>query len=154
MLADLDLAENRMPGDVDLVPLALEAAQGSLGHFAQIAERRRPGHQGMDLLLGGRSGWHRGQDEFQLLDEDTFGLQELVVIVLAEFLGSREVDEAVELFPAFNVIFYLLDELVQFFAGHRRVRNWFQVVGSIGVWGERNMIAPPLKSRAVSFKLA
>jgi hypothetical protein len=37
---------------------------------------------------------------------------------VAEFLGASEIDEAVELFPAFQIVLHLVNELVQFFVLH------------------------------------
>ena len=58
----------------------------------------------------------------EFLHDDALDLEEMVFVRRAEFFGARDVDEMVELFPAFDVGLDLGDELVEFFGGHRRFR--------------------------------
>jgi len=51
-LADLELAQNRVPADINLMPLVFEVAQGALAHFAEVPQGRSISDQGMNLFLG------------------------------------------------------------------------------------------------------
>ena len=59
---------------------------------------------------------------------------------------TREIDEAVELLPAFDVVIHLLDELIQFFAGHRRMGTGFRWWGP-SESGARGIQSPHLSGR-------
>src|SRR5208282_259760 len=120
LLLDLELAKNRVPGNIDLVPLRLNAAQRALTHLAQKTERRRTADQPVNLITRRRSGLNMREDQFDFLHDDAFDLEEMAFICRPEFFGAGDVDEVVELFPAFDVGLDLGDQLVDFFKSHRR----------------------------------
>src|SRR5579863_7487613 len=150
-LFHLELAQDRVPPDVDLVPLRFQAAHGSLAHLAQVAQRGRVADQRVDLLARRRLHLHRGVDQLQLLHDDALDLEKMVVIRRAELLGARQADELVELFPALDVRLDLRDELVDVLWAHDCA--WGLWVGNKAVWGSKKMIAPPRNSRAVTRRL-
>ena len=128
----LQLAKDRMPADVKLVPLTFHVAERGVVEFAEETERGSAANEGEDFVFAGRAGLDGGEDHFHLLDDDAFDLEELAFLFLAEFLGAGEVDEMVKLFPALGVVFQLLDELVHLFGLHRR---WW-LYGLAGFAGE------------------
>ena len=67
-----------------------------------------------DLFLGWRRTFDGGEDQFQLLDEDTLHLEELGFILVGEFFQAREVDEIIELLEAFQIVLQLQNELIDF----------------------------------------
>src|SRR3954470_23205598 len=72
----------------------------------------------MDFFLRGRTHLNRGEYQFQFLDDDALHLKEMGVVLVVELFGSAHVNEAVELFPAFEIVLHLVDELVQFSVLH------------------------------------
>src|SRR5206468_11663746 len=76
----------------------------------------------MDFFLRRRADIHRGQDEFQFLDQDALDLEELNILLRTELLGAAKTDELAELFPALQIVLHLVDELVQFSVLHKRLR--------------------------------
>ena len=88
-----------------------------------------------DFFLGWRRAFDGGEDQFQLLDEDTFDLQELGFILAGEFFQAREVDEIIELLEAFQIILQLQDELIDFACCHK---NCQVIVGLESFWFEKD----------------
>jgi hypothetical protein len=66
----------------------------------------------MDIFAGRGAGFDAGKDHFQLLNKDGFEVKELVLVVLGELFAPGNGDEVVELFPALDMVFKLLDETV------------------------------------------
>src|SRR5579862_930079 len=150
-LFDLELAQNGMPADVDFVPLAFDAAQGTFAHFAQVTERRRVADKGMNFLLAGRGDFDGRVNHFQLLHDDALEFEKMIFFRRPVFFGAGRIDEMIELLPAFDMGLDLGDQLAEFFRGHR-LSGWLGTVGT--VWGERKITAPPRISRAVMRRLA
>jgi len=75
----------------------------------------------MDFFFGGSGDFEGGQNQFQFLNEDALYFEELRIVLRAEFFGARQIEEVVELFPALEIIFHLLNQVVQFFIAHRMV---------------------------------
>ena len=108
-----------MPTDVYLVPLVFEAAQRTFAHLAEVAERWRIADEPVDFFLRRRADIHASEDQFQLLNEHALDLEEVSLIIHAEFLRAGHVDEMVKLFPAFEVVLSLLDQWMYFGIAHR-----------------------------------
>ena len=107
VLLDLELAQDGVPGNINFVPGVLDAAQRAFAHLAQIAERRRIADERVISSLGGRCDLDRRQNQFDFLRDDAFDFEEMVFIRRPEFFGAGDVDEMVELLPAFDVGFDL-----------------------------------------------
>lgn len=120
LLLHLQLAEDGMPADVKLVPLAFDVAQGRVVEFAQETQGGGAADEREDFVLAGRAGLNGGEDHFHLLDDDALDLEELTLLLRAEFFGAGDVDEMVKLLPALGVVFQLFDELVHLFGLHKR----------------------------------
>src|ERR1035441_9154387 len=88
-LADFQLAEDGVPADIDSVPLGFQGAQGAFIHFPQIPQRRGVTNQNVDFLPSWGGNFDGSQDQFQFLREDALCLQELVIILLAEFRSEE-----------------------------------------------------------------
>ena len=99
-LSNLQLAEDRVPADVDFVPGVFQVSQDAFIHFAQVAQGGSIAHEIMDLLPTGGGDFDSGEDQFEFLHQDALGFQELVFVLGAEFLTARQADELIELLPA------------------------------------------------------
>src|SRR5207244_10418697 len=102
----------------NFVALAGQVAQRPVAPLARLAEGRGVAHQGVDFFFRGRGDLNGGENQLELLDYDALGFEELRVVLGAEFFCARESEEAVELFPALQVVFHLMDEVIQFFVAH------------------------------------
>jgi hypothetical protein len=58
----------------------------------------------MNLIFGRRGDLDRREDEFELLNDDTLGFKEVTIVLGVEFFGAAQINEAVELFPAFEIV--------------------------------------------------
>ena len=55
------------------------------------------------------------EDDFEFLHQDAFDFEELDFVLGAEFLAARQIDVAIELLPALQMIFHLGGQLIVFF---------------------------------------
>src|SRR5687767_5328518 len=69
LLLDLELAEDRVPADVNLVPLVFEVALGAFVQLAEETQGRGIADEGVDVLLAGGGDLDAGKDHFEFLDE-------------------------------------------------------------------------------------
>src|SRR6266850_5517148 len=76
----------------------------------------------MDLVFSWRGHFNRGENEFELLNDDTLGFKEVPVVLGVELFGAAQIDEAVELFPAFEIVLHLVNQLIELFIAHRLLR--------------------------------
>src|SRR6267142_6326001 len=76
----------------------------------------------MDLVFSWRGHFNRGEDKFELLNDDTLGFKEVPVVLGVELFGAAKIDEAVELFPAFQIVLHLVNQLIELFVTHRLLR--------------------------------
>src|SRR3989442_15850246 len=105
--------------------MGLHRAQGIFVHLTQETNGRSGGNEGMDILASDRAAIDRRKDQFELLSNDTFDLQELVFILLAELLASRHGHKGVELLPAFQIALHAQDELFHITFAHKtRASSW------------------------------
>src|SRR5208283_5049615 len=151
VLFDLELAQDGVPGDVNLVPLGFQAPERAFAHFAEVTQRRRIADERMDFVARGRGDFNGGVNQLNLLHNDAFDFEEMALLRRPELLSARDVDEMVELFPALDVRFDLGDQLVEFFGSHK---CGAVVVGEKSACGKRKMLAPPPNSRGGMRRLA
>jgi hypothetical protein len=149
-LFDFELPEDRMPGNVNFMPLGFNPAQPAFAGFAQKPQGGGIADQRMDFLAGGRSRVDVRKDKLNLLDNDTFDFKKMIFVGGSEFLGPGHIDEMVKLLPTFNVGLNLGYELIDFFKIHKFQEDMDEDV----VWGNMKTIAPPRSSRAVRRRLA
>lgn len=120
MLLDLELAEDGVPANVDLVPLAFGTAYRPFAHFTEVAERRRIADERVDFFSRGRGNFHSCEDQFEFLNKDTFDLEKLGLVFVIKFFGARLVQKLIKLFPTLQIVLQLLNEFVQFRVPHKR----------------------------------
>ena len=96
---------------------------------AHLARREPSGHP-RGTTISVENLFYNVPARLKFLHQDAFGLEELGFVFRAELLGSREVDELVELFPTLEVVLHLRSEFFQFFVAH----NTRALV--LSVWGE------------------
>ena len=141
-----------MQADVNFMPLALQVAQRDFIHLTEVAQRGGAADERVDFLLAGGTNFDGRENQFQLLDDDAFDFEELVLVLGSKLLVVGEGHELVELFPALQIVFHLLDEVGQFLVAHRA--SALGLLGGVrGVWGARKIKAPPRNSRAEIFRL-
>ena len=65
VLFDLELAQDGVPGDVNFVPLAFQAAERAFVHFAEVAQRRGVADERVDFLARGRGDLDGGVNQLR-----------------------------------------------------------------------------------------
>jgi len=103
----LELSEERLPGDVDFVPLILQCAQAPVIHLAQITDGMGTADQRMNFLFRWRGTFNRSENHLKFLNNQTFHFQKLIFGFGVKFFGACRVQVMVELFPALEMVFYL-----------------------------------------------
>src|SRR5262249_3544654 len=118
VLFDFELSEQRLPGNVNAVPLILHTTQGAFVEFAEITNGRRAAEESMDVVFGRRDAFDGAENNLELLRQDAFDLEELILVFGVELLRAGEAEVLVELLPALEVALHLEDQLVYPFIAH------------------------------------
>src|SRR5512140_638776 len=92
-LARLELPEDGVPANVNFVPLVLDIPQHAFVGFAEVAQGGRAANQFMDLDAARAGHLQVCENHLELLDEHAFNLEELVFVLLPEFLAPGKADE-------------------------------------------------------------
>src|SRR5688572_19586141 len=129
------------------MPLVFHTAKRAVGHFAEITQGRSTADEGMNFLLAGSAGFDAAEDHLELLSEDTLDFKKLIFVLGVEFFSSSQGEKLVELFPALEVALHLQNQLFNLIVSHSTRTLYFRPTAC----GERKIIAPPRKARAVNF---
>jgi hypothetical protein len=147
LLLHFQLPKNRLPTNVNLVPLVLQTAVHPLVLFPKKPQGRHTTHQLKHFVPVQRAALYRRQYNLQLLRQDRFQFQKLPLVVLTKLLRPRKREKLVKLFPAFQVVLDLRDKSVEFVAIHTQAKIDYRFSKARGA---RKMIAPPRSSLAVN----
>ena len=101
---DFELAQSRVPSDVNQVPLVLQIAHDAIVHQAQVTKRRGLVYQLVDGVPTRGTAFAESQDHFQFLDNEAFQFQKLGFIGRVKLRPARQSDEVPELSPGLKMI--------------------------------------------------
>jgi hypothetical protein len=102
-----------------LFAYALPQDQRAVVHLTDVTDGRRASEQRMNVIAVRHRPFHGAENQFEFLSHDTFHFEELVFVFGSKLLRTAEIEEVVELLPAFKVVFQPQDEMVQLFVAHR-----------------------------------